>query len=47
MITIHPEFPYEKGPELFSIVLLIEQMVLKKGCHIFRIEEPFLFYSIR
>jgi hypothetical protein len=43
MITIQPEFPNEEGPELLSVVLLIEQMVLKKGCHIFRIEESFLF----
>ena len=46
MITVHPEFPDEEGPELFSIILPIVQMILKKSGHIFGIEESFSFYSI-
>jgi hypothetical protein len=46
MITISPEFPDEEGPELFSIVPSIQQVVLKKFLHMLGIEEPFSSYPI-
>ena len=46
MITINPEFPHEQSPELFSIILLIYEMILKKRVYITRIEESLRFYSI-
>jgi hypothetical protein len=46
LIATYPEFPYEQGPELLSIILLVQQMILKKRGYIFRIENPLSFYSI-
>jgi len=46
MIAIQPEFPDEKGLELFSVIVFVDEMVPKKNGHIFGIEESFSFYSI-
>ena len=45
MITIHPEFPHEEGPKLFSIIVLVCEMIPEKRSNIIRIEKPFLFDS--
>lgn len=37
MIAIDPEFPDEEGPELFSIVPLISQVIFKQGGYMFRV----------
>jgi len=37
MIAICPELPDEEGPELFSIVPLISQVIFKQGGYIFRV----------
>src|SRR4030043_166161 len=47
VITIHPEFPHEQSPELFSIILLIDQVILEKEGYIFRIEESLPPTSVR
>lgn len=40
MVAAYPELPHEEGPELLSIVSSVEEMVLKKGRDIFRVEKP-------
>jgi len=39
MITIDPEFPYQQGPELLSIVPFVNQMILQKVVYVFGVEE--------
>ena len=46
LVPAYPELPYKQGPELLSIILFVEEMILKESGHIFRIEESFSFYSI-
>jgi hypothetical protein len=43
MIVVHPKLPYKKGPELLSIVLLIEQMFLKRDVTYLGFKKPSRF----
>ena len=46
LIAIYPEFPYEQGPEVLSVILLVRKMFPKKKGNLFRIEKTLPFYSI-
>jgi len=46
MITDYPGFLYEQDPELFSIILHINKMILKESNKTFGIGESLSSYSV-